>query len=1187
MGWFGGARGFSMNDKESSDGAIDLRGFRSAALLGVIALAFVELLGWILGWQLQLSSFVRWVPMAPSTSICFILLALQLLLGESRLAGKAHLTVSLFPVFIVIVFCAMGLVDYWGQAVPYIEDRVSSIPGFLNGIPLARMSPMTAGLFLLSAGAILVGLMRSVLARGDGLLGNLGGAFGSIVTFGGFTLLLGYVYGTPFLYGGTTVPVAATTSTAFLFLGFALLIDLKPHDFPKRHFVGSPVHTRLVRGFVPLVFFAVLLQGIVGRFAPLVFDVSNALLSALLAVAIAVLAVIAVSRTASVVGSAVDKAEESLAKAVKEWELTFDSVSDFVMILDNEHRIVKANQALAKRLGVSQEEVVGRFCFEAVHGEEEPPSFCPHSLLLKDGKEQSAEFLEPRLGAVLDGRVFPLVDEEGHVFGAVHVVRDITERKRADEALRQSEERYRKLVDTMYEGLGVLDENGAITYVNDRACRIVGYRREELLGRHPSNFLDETNRQVLAHEMGRREKGEKGSYELEWTRKDGSKSVVVMSGSPILDEQGRFRGSFAVLTDITARKMAEEELRETTEMLNSIIRASPDAIAVLDPEGAVRMWNPAAHKIFGWSAGEVLGHPNPMVPKEKQEEFQALRRRVLAGEILAGVELSRRRKGGAEIEISLSAAPLKEADGDVWGILALMTDVTERKKTEAVQRRLATAVEQSVESVMITDPSGYIEYVNPSFERISGYEKEEVLGRKPKFLKSDEHDDAFYKELEAGVRSGKPWKGRIISKRKDGKLYHEDVTISPVRDSAGAVVSYVDVGHDVTEQVLLQKQLFQAQKMEAVGTLAGGIAHDFNNLLQIILGYSELVLLHTSEEDSRHQEVRAIRQAAARGADLVQQILTFSRKIDTKPRPMNLNRRIMEAHTLLARTLPKMIDIQLLLADDLKTINADPGQLEQVLLNLAVNAGYAMPQGGSITIKTENVVLDDDYTRTHFGVIPGEYALLTFSDTGHGMDKQVVEHIFEPFYTTKGAEEGTGLGLAMVFGIVKGHGGHVECYSEPGEGTTFRIYLPVIESVRMEDVEIPEAPLACGTETVLLVDDEELIVALGRRILSRGGYTVLTSTRAREALEIYRAKKGDIDLVIIDLIMPELGGKELFEELLKIDPEVKVVVASGYSADRLLKDTAGVGPAGFLGKPYRMRQMLQVVRDTLDGGRRN
>ncbi len=345
---------------------------------------------------------------------------------------------------------------------------------------------------------------------------------------------------------------------------------------------------------------------------------------------------------------------------------------------------------------------------------------------------------------------------------------------------------------------------------------------------------------------------------------------------------------------------------------------------------------------------------------------------------------------------------------------------------------------------MITDKMGKIQYVNPAFELISGYSREEVIGRDTRFLKSHQHDKSQYMALMKAVKGGNPWKGRLVSRRKDGKLFHENVTVSPVRDSKGEIINFVDVGHDVTEQVELQQQLLQAQRMEAIGILAGGIAHDFNNLLQVVLGYSELVMTDRRLHVQLKDDVGKINQAARTGAELVRSLMTFGRKTETNARPLNLNSQIEQIRKLLDRTIPKMIGMELILADDLPVINADAAQVGQILMNLAVNSRDAMPGGGRLTIETQKVDLDEEYCRSHLGVAPGDYVLLTVSDTGEGIGDESLEHIFEPFYTTKKPGEGTGLGLSMVYGIVQQHGGMIKCYSEPGQGTTFKVYFPAL-----------------------------------------------------------------------------------------------------------------------------------------------
>jgi len=334
--------------------------------------------------------------------------------------------------------------------------------------------------------------------------------------------------------------------------------------------------------------------------------------------------------------------------------------------------------------------------------------------------------------------------------------------------------------------------------------------------------------------------------------------------------------------------------------------------------------------------------------------------------------------------------------------------------------------------------------------------------------------------------------------------------------------------------------------------------------------------------DQFRDDLGKVLLAGRSGADLVQRLLTFSRKTETKPLDLNLNQRIRQTQKFLQRTIPKMIDIELVLADDLADTHADPTQVDQVLMNLAVNARDAMPEGGKLVIETANVLLHEDYTRSHVEAKPGPYVLLRISDTGSGMDKETLEHIFEPFYTTKGSGAGTGLGLAMVFGIVKQHRGFINCCSEVGHGTTFKIYLPAVIAETQYDLPVVTAMPQGGTETILLVDDEDFVRNLGKRILERSGYTVLTAANGKKALKLYRRERKKISLVILDIIMPEMGGKQCLEKLLKIDAKARVLIASGFAANGQTSEALERGARGFVGKPYNMKEMLQSVREVLD-----
>jgi CheY-like chemotaxis protein len=370
--------------------------------------------------------------------------------------------------------------------------------------------------------------------------------------------------------------------------------------------------------------------------------------------------------------------------------------------------------------------------------------------------------------------------------------------------------------------------------------------------------------------------------------------------------------------------------------------------------------------------------------------------------------------------------------------------------------------------------------------------------------------------------------------------------------------------------------------MEAVGVLAGGIAHDFNNILQAILGYTQILLINKPENDPDISKLREIEKSAKRASELIQQLLTFSRKVETKPRPIDLNKQVRDVEKLLERVIPRMIQIELILAEDLKPINAEPAQIEQIIMNLAVNARDAMPDGGKLIIETSNVVLDEDYCRTHAGAKPGEYVMLSISDTGSGMEKDILEHIFEPFYTTKDTGKGTGLGLAMVYGIVKSHNGYIMCYSEPGRGTTFKIYFPAItdEYIEQEPLIFPE-DLFWGTETILLVDDEESIRNLGKQMLERFGYKVLLASNGEEAIEIYRTRMDQISLIILDLIMPGMSGDRCLKELLKINPQIKVIISSGYSPNHSVSKDIEKEAKGFINKPYDLKNLLSAVKEAL------
>lgn len=512
------------------------------------------------------------------------------------------------------------------------------------------------------------------------------------------------------------------------------------------------------------------------------------------------------------------------------------------------------------------------------------------------------------------------------------------------------------------------------------------------------------------------------------------------------------------------------------------------------------------------------------------------------------------------------------------------------RRSERERLRLATAVEYAAESIVITDPAGAIEYVNPAFEKITGYRLQEVVGLTPRLLKSGKHSPEFYAEMWATLARGQVWTGRFINRHREGGLLHMEATISPIRDEAsGEITGYVAVERDTTEEHRLSSQLQQAQKMEALGQLASGVAHDFNNVLTAILGNLALAQHHELPERARPLLADAER-ASLRAAELVKQLLTFSRKSDPTLRPLRLGDVIGEVVTIARTTFDRRIEISAFIAEDLAPVVADAGQLHQVLLNLCVNARDALealptnarPAALRLNLEAENVRLDEDGCREAGVVRAGDYVRVSVSDNGIGMTEEVRKRVFEPFFTTKERGKGTGLGLATVYGIVKQHEGGVTLYSEPGYGSTFRVYLPAAELPRRSPSDESEEPPPGGSETILLVDDEEIIRGLCSSVLSRHGYRVLPAVDGRDALQIYAQREREIDLVVLDLSMPNLSGLETLERLRAFRPDVRVILSSGYSLDPAHDMLRQPCVAGFIAKPYQPLDLVRMVRQALD-----
>ena len=636
--------------------------------------------------------------------------------------------------------------------------------------------------------------------------------------------------------------------------------------------------------------------------------------------------------------------------------------------------------------------------------------------------------------------------------------------------------------------------------------------------------------------------------------------------------------------DVERHKM-QSYLRTEHELLRAVIDNVPDYIYVKDAESRFLLANRALADLVGARTPEdLLGKMDfDFFPQQLAAAFfsdeQAM---IRSGKPLVNQEEASMDASGNPKWTSTSKVPLRDEHGQVTRIIGIGRDITSRKYAEGQLLLQATALKSTANGVVITDTAGKILWLNPSFTALTGFSAEEATGQAYNILNSGEHPKSFFDQMWKSILAGQVWRGEIANRRKDGTLFTVEQTITPVRNQRGDVARFVAIMQDVTERKKLEQQLNHAQKMESVGRLAGGVAHDFNNLLTVISGYSDLLLPSLSEIDPAAQQVKEIAQAAGRAAALTRQLLAFSRKQVLELTNVDINSVIREAESMLRRLIGEDVEVRIACAGEEMRALVDTGQLVQVLMNLAVNARDAMPKGGVLTIETAAADFGPEYAHTHPAGAVGRYVQLTIRDTGVGMDRTTLAHIFEPFFTTKGPGAGTGLGLSTVYGIVKQSSGHILVESEPGCGTTFRICFPRVFA-RPEPAAARKATApALGNETVLLVEDEPSLRNLAREILRRAGYQVIVAANGPEALLACEKSRGEIALVITDLVMPGMSGQDLTQRLALMHPEMKVLFMSGYSSHAALAGGVSQCPDQFIRKPFTPRDLTEKVRSVLD-----
>nr|MBC8279060.1 PAS domain S-box protein [FCB group bacterium] len=807
---------------------------------------------------------------------------------------------------------------------------------------------------------------------------------------------------------------------------------------------------------------------------------------------------------------------------------------------------------------------------------EEPPSQYEFTVLTRDGREieveASVKNIEYRGGMAVQG-----------------ILRDITERKRAGEALRRSEHLFRQSIENSPNPVFSIDENGKILTWNP-ACEKVFQYEKEIIGQGFQILFDESVDckyiESLVEQVFQRQEI-LSSLEMTFKCKDGSKRSMITRVYPISDKNGKVESCVFTNTDITERKRAEEALRQSEHLFRQSIENSPNPIFSIDENGKILTWNPACEKVFQYEK-EIIGQGFQILFDESTDckYFESLVEQVFQKqEILSSIEMSFKCKDGSNRFMITRVYPTLDINGKMESCVFTNTDITERMQSEMAlkesEEKLSGIIKSIPDFISIIDEDYNIVWATDTVKNTVGQDVEKNKCYQAYHRSEAPCEDCIIRKVFA---DGETHEHEAETINAEGvSVFQLSVASAASRYPDGRPKTVIEISRDVTEFRKLQDQFRQAQKMEAIGRLAGGVAHDFNNLLTVIGGNTQLAMMALSEDDPLMHELNQVKKATQRASKLTYQLLAFSRKQVLKPEILSLNSLIADTKKMLHRVIGEDIELKTFLADDLWNVKADSGQFEQIVMNLCVNARDAMPDGGKLIVETENVNISEEYCADHPGAEPGSYVMLSVSDSGVGMTQSVKSQIFDPFYTTKAAGEGTGLGLSTVFGIVKQSGGFIYVYSELGEGTTIKIYLPSTE----EEAKIVRKRVFTdeelrGKETILVVEDEEGVRNIAVMSLKKYGYRVIEAENGGAAYLKCKKAEQPMDLIVTDVVMPDMNGKELVESVREFWPDIKVLFMSGYTYNVIAKKGIIESEVSFLQKPFDPKDILQKVREAID-----
>ncbi len=633
-------------------------------------------------------------------------------------------------------------------------------------------------------------------------------------------------------------------------------------------------------------------------------------------------------------------------------------------------------------------------------------------------------------------------------------------------------------------------------------------------------------------------------------------------------------------------KASENDLRESNEFIENVFETAGDGIFITDTEGRIIRVNRLGAAMIGYEEGELIGRHMTEItgrPGGDTGSMPPIIEQLLRKGTIEGFETHLVKRDGSAAPVEINANILRNSNDAMTGAVCSVRDITERLRAEEERTRLISAVEQASELIVLMGPDGTLQYMNPTISKLTGYSPEKSVGTNPFAEGGGLYDRNYYKEIWDTINRGQMWKGQMTMKKSDGGACEIEMTISPIRDRFGKIISFVSISRDVSNEIKMQQELRQAQKMEAIGTLAGGIAHDFNNILAVVMGYLEMSIEMVDSSSQLYRNLKQVLSAADRAQNLIEQILTFSRQTEQDKKPISISPVIKETIKFLRASLPATITMQQNLTAENDIVMSDPTQLQQIVMNLCTNAKHAMQEtGGVIEISTSEEFLDIEEAIEHSNISPGRYIKLSIRDTGCGMEQSVLDKIFDPFFTTKAPGEGTGLGLSVVHGIIKSYHGSIRAFSTPGKGTRFDLYLPLVETEKPQAGSDVQEEVHGGTEKILVVDDEQQIVIMMQQMLETLGYSVTARTSSIEALECFQGHPEKYDLVITDQTMPNMTGAELAKRLLAIRPDIPIVLCTGYS--EVINEIAAksLGIREYMLKPIIRADLAKAIRRALE-----